>query len=942
MKMMKRAILILLALAVCLPFAAAQGKLTSPKQEFGFDVGADYQLINYARTLAYFKKLDKESDRMRLVDIGKSSEGRPMVMAIITAPKNFGKLDAYKSAAKRLALGVGLSDAQAQKLALDGKAVVWIDGGLHATEVAGSQQLIELVWQMVSRTDAETLRILDQVILLASPVNPDGQDLVADWYMREKDPAKRSTGGLPRLYQKYIGHDNNRDYYMINQPETQVISRQLYIEWFPQFLYNHHQTGPAGTVLFCPPFRDPFFYYYDPLVPIGTDLLGLAMHERFLSEGKPGAIMREGAGYSTWFNGGLRTAGYFHNVIGILTEIIGNPTPITIPFMPERMLPRTYYPFPIMPQTWHFRQSIDYLITADYAILDFAARRREEILYNRYLMARNSIARGSKDYWTFQPQAIADLQGQIEKDRAQAQPAAVQPGAGAPGGFGGQRGGGAAMAKYYDALRDPAKRDPRGFIIPVDQPDFPTATKFVNTLMKSGVAVQRATKPFSVAGKNYPAGSYVVKTAQAFRAHVMSMFEPQDHPNDFTYPGGPPRPPYDVTGWTVAFQMGVQFDRILDGFEGPFEALPGLIKPSAGAFPADASRAAGFLIDHRVVDAATVTNRLHKAGEEVFWMKSALMANGKTYPAGTIFVPNKTSVVPVLQKAAKELGVNIETADLKPAGEAYRIKPVRIGVWDSYGGSMDSGWLQWTLTQFEFPFEVVYAPALDAGNLNAKFDVLVFVGGGIPSFGSGGGMRGGGGGGQGGQANIPQEFQFMVGRTSADKTIPALKAFAENGGTIVTIGSSTSLGYHFGLPLANHMTEKAADDRETPISREKFYGPGSVLRVKLDTAHPLAYGMAEITDIFFNNSPVFDLAPEAGLKGLQAVAWFETKNPLRSGWLWGDQYLWRGVEAVSAPVGKGKLFLFGPEIAFRGQPHGTFKLLFNGIFYGPAQPATLN
>ena len=590
-----------------------------------------------------------------------------------------------------------------------------------------------------------------------------------------------------------------------------------------------------------------------------------------------------------------------------------------------------------MPQTWHFRQSIDYLITADYAILDFAARRREEILFNRYVMARNNIAKGNRDNWTFEPKEIADLQAQIEKDRAQAQPAAGQPAAGAPGGFGGQRGGGTAQAKYYDVLRDPAKRDPRGFIIPADQPDLPTATKFVNALIKSGVTVHRATKPFTAAGKSYPAGSFVVRAAQAFRPHIMSMFEPQDHPNDFTYPGGPPRPPYDVTGWTVAMQMGVQFDRILDAFDGPFEALTAKAKPVPGAFPADPAKAAGFLLDHRVNDAAVVTNRLHKAGEELFWMKSSFSANGKTYPAGTIFVPNKPAVVPILQKAAKDLGVNIESADLKPAGESYRIKPVRIGVWDSYGGSMDSGWMQWLLTQFEFPFEVVYAPALDAGNLNAKFDVLVFVGGGIPGLGGGGGQRGGGGGfGGAAQSNIPQEFQYMVGRVSADKTIPALKAFAEGGGTIVTIGSSTSLGYHFGLPIANHMTEKTADDREVPLTNQKFYGPGSILQAKVDTSHPLAYGMAELTDIFFDNSPVFDLAPEAGLKGLQAVAWFETKNPLRSGWLWGDQYLWRGVEAVSAPVGKGKLFLLGPAVTFRGQPHASFKFVFNGIFYGPA------
>jgi hypothetical protein len=251
-------IVVILALLTAASLASAQGAITSPKQAFGFNVGDDYQLINYTQLLAYWKTLDKESDRMSMVGIGTSSEGRPMVMAIITSPKNQGRLEYYKQIAKRLALAKGLTEAEAKKLSAEGKAVVWIDGGLHASEIVGSQQLIELVYQMLSGKDAETLRILDEVILLATPVNPDGLELVANWYMREKDPLKRSMSGLPRLYQKYVGHDNNRDYYMVTQPETEAVSRQLYIEWHPQFIYNHHQSGPAGTVLFCPPFRDPF------------------------------------------------------------------------------------------------------------------------------------------------------------------------------------------------------------------------------------------------------------------------------------------------------------------------------------------------------------------------------------------------------------------------------------------------------------------------------------------------------------------------------------------------------------------------------------------------------------------------------------------------------------------------------------------------------------
>lgn len=934
----KRLSLILIVAAALVLSAESWAQLTSPKEEFGFSIGDDYQLVNYARLSAWWRKLDRQSDRMSLVEIGKSSEGRPMIMAIITAPKNFGKLARYKEISKRLALGQGLTDAEARKLAAEGKAVVWIDGGLHATEIVGSQSVAELVWQMVSGKDAETLRFLEETILLAVPVNPDGLDLVADWYMRDPDPKKRTMSGLPRLYQKYIGHDNNRDYYMVTQPETEAVSRQLYIEWHPQFLYNQHQTGPSGTVLFCPPFRDPFNYTFDPLVPIGTDLLGLAMHERFAAEGKPGAIMRSGAGYSTWWNGGLRSTGYFHNVIGILTEIIGNPTPMTIPFIPDRMLPRGDYPYPIMPQEWRFRSSIDYSITACKAILDFAANRREEILWNRYVMARNTIAKGSSDSWTFQPRAVAGLQAQVERERAAQAGQAAGQAAGQRAGGGGQRGGGGAALKYYEALRDPAKRDPRGFIIPSDQPDFPTATKFVNTLMKSGVVVHRATKPFTVAGKSYPQGSYVVKSAQAFRSHLLTMFKPQDHPDDFPYPGGPPRAPYDSAGWTVAFQMGVKFDRVLDGFDGPFEALPGLIKPPAGSLGGPPDKAAGFLIDHRVNDAVVLTNRLLKAGRDVYWLKRPVRMGTRSFPAGAVYVPNDPAALPILEKAAKDLGLTVTAADLKPDGEAFKLKPVRVGVWDTYGGSMPSGWAQWVLGQFEFPYEVVYAPALDAGNLRAKYDVLVFVGGAIPTFVPSGDAE------ETmfrqfapqAQQNIPDEFKAMVGRVTAEKTVPELRAFVEAGGTILAIGSSTALGYHFKLPMTNHLVEKAADGRETPLRSEKLYVPGSVLRTRVDNTHPLAYGMEELTDVFFNNSPVFDLAPEAALKNVKPVVWFENENPLRSGWAWGDVYLRRGVEVIEAPVGKGKVFLCAPEILFRGQPHGTFKLLFNGIYYGPA------
>src|SRR5688572_9466324 len=452
-------VVVIMILAVTATWS--QEKITTPKAQFGFNLGDDYHLANYAQLVEYWKKLDQQSDRMILQDIGKTAEGRTISMAIITAPENHKKLARYKEISARLARAEGLNEEQARALAVEGKAVVWIDGGLHATEVLGAQQLMELVYQMVSRNDRETLRILNDVILLAVCVNPDGMDLVSNWYMRKKEPSQRSTSGLPRLYQKYIGHDNNRDFYMSNQPETEAINRVFYLEWFPQIVYNHHQTGPAGTVLFAPPFRDPFNYNFDPLVPIGVDLVGAAMHGRFVAEGKPGATMRSGSNYSTWWNGGLRTTVYFHNMIGLLTETIGNPTPIEIPLLIQKQLPSGDLPSPIAPQTWHFRQSIDYSITANRAVFDIASRNKENFLFNINKMGKNSIARGSKDTWTPTPRRVIAAQtalnpagGRGGRGGGAGQAAAGGDEPDAPGGGGGRGGGGATAEDFKKLLRD--------------------------------------------------------------------------------------------------------------------------------------------------------------------------------------------------------------------------------------------------------------------------------------------------------------------------------------------------------------------------------------------------------------------------------------------------------------------------------------------------------
>jgi hypothetical protein len=920
-------------------YAQTSPKITTPKEALGFNLGDDYMMASYSELETYWKKIASECDRCKLVDIGPTEEGRRQYMMIVTSPANLKKLDQYKEISARLAHAEGLTDDQAHALAREGKAVVWIDGGLHASETVGSQQLMESVYQMASRNDPETLRLLDDVIGLYVQANPDGQELCASWYMREKDPLKRSLNGLPKLYAKYVGHDDNRDFYMSAMKETTNMNHQLFLEWYPQIMYNHHQTGPAGAVIFMPPFRDPFNYNFDPLIPLGIELVGTAMHSRLVAEGKGGSAMRTGANYSTWWNGGLRTVTYFHNMIGILTEIIGNPTPIDIALVPEKQLPQGDWPLPIAPTTgtqkWHYRQSIEYEISNNRAILDLASRYRETFLYNIYQMGRNSIEKGSRDTWTITPKRITALEEAANK---------MTGGRSGRGGRGGDNpdlpGGLGARTLpselYNTVLHDPKMRDPRGYIIPSDQADFATATEFVDALLKNGITVMKASAAFSVAGKHYSSGSYAIKTAQAFRPHVMDMFEPQDHPNDFAYPGGPPKPPYDITGWTLAYQMGVQFDRILEDFQGPFTKITGLLPPPAGSITG--SGTAGYLISHRINNSFVLINRLLKAGADVYWLKKAETADGQDLGTGTIWVPASTAVRPVLEQAAKQFGVPVHAVAKAPTGEALKLKPIRIGLYDQYGGLMPSGWTRWLFENYEFPFEVVYPATLDAGDLRSSFDVLVFVDG---AFRRGG--RGGGGmfGAPADPDSVPAEYRGHMGRISEDKTMAQLKKFVESGGSIVTIGSSTGMGELLGLPVKNYLTEKGPDGRERALAREKFYIPGSLLKTNIDNTNPLAYGMPEQVDVFFDNSPVFRMEPNAELKKTSAVAWFSGTAPLDSGWAWGQQYLDGGTAVVEATVGEGKVLLLGPEVAFRSQPHATYKLLFNGLYFGSAKETSL-
>jgi hypothetical protein len=414
-----------------------------------------------------------------------------------------------------------------------------------------------------------------------------------------------------------------------------------------------------------------------------------------------------------------------------------------------------------------------------------------------------------------------------------------------------------------------------------------------------------------------------VKTAQAFRPHVLDMFEPQDHPDDIPYPGGPPTPPYDIAGWTLAYQMGIDFDRILDSFDGPFEKLNGFAPVPAVAAPVSAP----WYALRRTNDGFAAVNRLLAKGEQVSTAVRDVSIGQGTAGPGMFFVRGTPTARQIIADLAATRGVGF--VPLNAPVNANDLAPLhqpRIAVWNQYGGSIDTGWLQFIFEQFEFPYELVYPSTIDAGNLNAKYDVLIIpdeAGDTSTAFRSR----------QPDLSTIPAEYQARLGKLTSAKSLPQLKTFVQNGGTLITVGRGANFAYELGLPINNAIVDSAGK----PLPRSKFYIPGSVLGAALDTTSAIAWGMKSRVDLFFDSSPAFRLTPEADSRGIKRVAWFDSGAPLRSGWAWGQKALEGSSAIVTAPLGKGSVILYGPEVYFRSQSHGSFPLLFNGIYYGQEQ-----
>ncbi len=839
------------------PFDAS---IPLPDSVLGFHPGADFQLADWPSILAYLRQLDQASDRMVLEQIGQSAEGQPLVLAIISSPENLARRDRYREIAERLARAEGLDEAAAEQLAQEGKAIVWVDSGLHATEVAHGQHAPEFAYMMVAGESAELQRMRDDVILLLMPnMNPDGLNIVANWY-RQNLGTPYETARLPVLYQKYVGHDNNRDWYMITQPETRAVARQLYEVWYPQIVYNHHQSAPFPARIFVPPFDDPANPNIPPLVLRGIARVGTAITTRLESEGKTGAVSR--LGFTAWWNGGMRTAPYFHNMVGILTEtaLFRYATPR---FYPPDELPAEFrdgtssrepsmkYPMPWPGGWWRLRDPVEYMLTASFGTVDVGSRYRHDWLMNIWRMGRAGIEAG-------------------------------------------------------------AAGNPAGWVIAPQQHDAAAVAELVNVLGRGGIEVSVADEEFEADGRRYPAGTYVVSSAQAFRNYAVDLLEPQRYPDRRLYPGGPADPPYDMAGWTLPFQMGVRVDRIEAPFDAPSEPVAEPVRAEGRVIGSGNT----FVLDPRSNNTASAINRLLAAGSEVYWSQSPVTVGDTALPAGTVLVSGESGIEARLAQIAEEEGVVIRAASRAPRGEGWQLRTPRIGLYEPWVASMDAGWTRFLLERYGFDYSVVRDPTMRKGDLIQEFDAIILPSTSVRALAEG--HRAG---------TMPARYTGGL----SDSGVQALRRFVDDAGTLIALDASSALLIErFDLPISDALSD---------LGRDEFFCPGSLLRLQVDNTRPIGFGMPSEATAFFVNSRGFEL--EEGETGVRIIASYPDAELLESGWILGEEHLRSRVAVAEVPQGAGRIVLLGFRVQFRAQPHETFKLLFNSLFYAAAQPVVL-
>jgi hypothetical protein len=839
---------------VAVPPAAAQPP--TPESHFGFRMGADRRLATAEAIEKYFEIVAAATNRVKLVEIGLSTEGRRTIAALISAPENIQNLEQIRAANRRLADPRTLPPDEARKIAASHKAVLAIGCSIHASEIGATQAANELLHWLATSQEPATLNVLQNTIIILIPtLNPDGHRLVVDWYERQKGTSFEGSP-MPWLYHKYAGHDINRDAFMMNMAENRNLARFFYTEWHPQVFLTMHQMGQNGPRFFVPPNVDPIDENYDPIIWRTASLLGSAMALELQRDGRSGVLSN--AMYDYYWPGYEDSAPLGHNTVCLLTEVasVRVASPITV--KPEDLRagqkgfpdhkPQINFPDPWPGGSWTLRHIVEYNSSAVRGLVFAVAAYREQIVQNFYEMGRRAVEAG-------------------------------------------RRGG------------------PFAFIIPPEQHDRLAQVKLQELLLQGAVEIQRAIEPFRADGEPYPAGTDIIFMAQPFRAYAKTLLERQRYPAKPTPPGTTPERPYDVAGWTLPQQMGVDVRLIERTFEPPpmSRVMTAAIEPAAVW---GERRPDYYVVDARGNGGAIAANRLTAGGGTVSWLTRSLDVGGVRHQPGALVVPFFKGANEVATRIAKELGLRVDGVRGRIPADARPIGRARIALYKPWVDNQDEGWTRWVLENHEFRFATVNDPDVRAGNLRSRFDVII-VPNAAPDRLKSGYSPGA----------VPPEFVGGLGEAGVD----ALKQFVESGGTLVCLDQACSLPLDlFGLPVRDVARADGA----------RVFGPGSILRLQLDPSHPLTFGMPPETAAFFVFSGAFEPAGGTSTDGrgaVHTVARYADKDLLMSGWLEGGDAIAGRSAVLQAEVGAGRVVVIGFRVQHRGQSLATFRLLFNAL-----------
>jgi hypothetical protein len=718
----------------------AQSLITPPEKFFGHQLGADRKMARWDRIVEYFKALEKQSDRMRVVDMGPTTMDNPFLLVFISSPANLAKLEQYRQMNVKLSDPRGVPEAEIRKIVEEGKAVIVQSMSLHASEIGGSQMAPELAFDLLSRDDAETRRILEHVIFLMIPsFNPDGQIMVTDWY-RKYVGTEYEGANLPWLYHKYVGHDNNRDAFQTNMIESQYMAKILFRDWIPQAYLDHHHMGSYGARLYVPPYADPVRPSADPLV--WREISWYGGHIAYKEEENDKSGIVNAAIYSGWGHFGFHWITPFHNIAGMLTESASARLATPLYIHPDQLrgetrgLPeyeeQTTFPHPWPGGWWRLRDIVEQQKIAAWALLDLAARNRETVLWNAYLKARRQTERG-------------------------------------------------------------AAGSPAAYVIPAAQHDPLTAMKLVQKLLVQGIEVQQAKNEFRSGARVFGAGSYVVTLAQPKMGVIRWLLGRTFYPdNSYTRDReNNPIRPYDMATDTMAEFMGVEVE--------PIDAVDAELTRATEIVPGGhvVEGAAGYLLDGRANDGVHAVNLLLAKNVRV---RRADQASADGSVRAGDFLVAADAPRAVLAEVAKEAGVDF--AGLKAdISRAHAVRMPRIAMYQRYGGgNMDEGWTRFLLEQWGFPYTSLFDKDMKSTGLEAKYDVIILPADSIAAMTGERDTSADRRGGFPGSQNVPPEYRSGFGKEGVD----ALKTFVQKGGTLVTFGQAGALPIErFDLPLRN-------------------------------------------------------------------------------------------------------------------------------------------